>query len=53
MSDTEGQLLLGAGEISPDITPDYHNIERCHEGKVFRKLLTQYTFRSLMKSSHP
>ena len=42
MSDTEGQLLLGAGEISPDITPDYHNIERCHEGKVFRKLLTQY-----------
>ena len=45
---SEDQLLLGAGEISPDreINPDSEEstipTERCHEGQVFRKLLRQY-----------
>ena len=40
---SEDQLLLGAGELSPDNEESVANLERCYEGKVFRKLLLQYT----------
>ena len=40
---TEDQLLLGAGEIGHDHSTEDNNPERCYEGKVFRKLLLQYS----------
>ncbi len=36
-------MLLGAGEIGHDQSLQNDNPERCYEGKVFRKLLLQYS----------
>ena len=40
---TEDQLLVGAGELSHETEESVNNPERCREGKIFRKLLLEYT----------